>query len=93
MPGISVDLTLPADAVAQTFAILAKRGVGKTYTALALVEELLGAGARGIIADSAGVCWGLWADATSLVRVRQRPRGRMAAIAVLSLYSTGSQDA
>jgi hypothetical protein len=42
MLGISVDLTLPADAVAQTFAILAKRGVGKTYTALALVEELLG---------------------------------------------------
>ncbi len=68
MLGISVDLTLPADAVTQTVAILAERGVGKTYTALALVEELLGAGARGIIADSAGVCWGLWAHATARAR-------------------------
>jgi len=39
---ISVDLTLPADAVTQIFAILAKRGVGEAYTALALVEQLLG---------------------------------------------------
>jgi len=54
---ISVDLTLPADAVTQIFAILAKRGVGKTYTALALVQKLLGAGAQSIIADSGGVCW------------------------------------
>ena len=61
MLGISVDLTLPADAVTQTFAILAERGVGKTYPALALVEELLGAGARGIIADPVGVCSGFWA--------------------------------
>lgn len=30
MLSISVDLTLPADAVTQTFTILAKRGVGKT---------------------------------------------------------------
>ena len=43
---ISVDLTLPADAVTQIFAILAKRGVGEAYTALALVEKLLGAGAQ-----------------------------------------------
>lgn len=54
---ISVDLTLPADAVTQIFAILAKRGVGEAYTALALVKALLGAGALGIIADSVGVCW------------------------------------
>jgi len=54
---ISVDLTLPADAVTQIFAILAKRGVGEAYTALALVKELLRAGAQSIIADSGGVCW------------------------------------
>ena len=36
---ISVDLTLPADAVTQIFATLAKRGVGKPYTALALRRE------------------------------------------------------
>jgi len=57
---ISVDLTLPADAVTQIFATLAKRGVGKPYTALALVEKLLGAGAQGIIADSVSVCLGVY---------------------------------
>jgi len=55
---ISVDLTLSADAVTQIFAILAKRGVGEAYTALALVEKLLGARAQGassqIPAASAG---------------------------------------
>jgi uncharacterized protein len=36
---LSPDLTLPADAVTQTFTILAKRGVGKTYTALVLARR------------------------------------------------------
>ena len=48
---LAPDFTLPDDAVTQTFAILARRGVGKTYTALVLVEELLGAGAQAVIAD------------------------------------------
>ena len=43
---ISVDLSLPPEAVTLTFAILAKRGGGKTYTALVLVEELLAADAQ-----------------------------------------------
>ena len=30
-PRIAEDLTLPLDAVTHTFAVLAKRGVGKTY--------------------------------------------------------------
>lgn len=60
---LASDFALPADAVTQTFAILAKRGVGKTYTALVLVEELLGAGAQVVIADPVGVTWGLRAAA------------------------------
>jgi hypothetical protein len=38
---LAPDFNLPLEAVTQTFAILAKRGVGKTYTALVLVEELV----------------------------------------------------
>ena len=38
---ISPDLVLPLEAVTDTFGILAKRGVGKTYTASVLAEELL----------------------------------------------------
>lgn len=37
---IAKNLKLPDDAVTQTFAILAKRGVGKTYTASVMVEQL-----------------------------------------------------
>jgi hypothetical protein len=51
---LSNDFTLPAEAVTETFAILAKRGVGKTYTASVLVEELLKAGLRTVA--SGGVC-------------------------------------
>ena len=39
-------LVLPVEAVTETFAVLAKRGAGKTYTAAVLVEEMLGAGCR-----------------------------------------------
>jgi hypothetical protein len=35
---ISDNLTLPADAVAQTFAFLARRGAGKSYGAMKLAE-------------------------------------------------------
>lgn len=60
---IAADLALPIEAVTQTFAILAKRGVGKTYTALVLVEELLKARLQVVVADPIGVCWGLRASA------------------------------
>jgi hypothetical protein len=56
---IASDLTLPLDAVTQTFAILAKRGVGKTYTAAVMTEEMLKAGLQVVIADPIGVWWGL----------------------------------
>lgn len=57
------NLSLPLEAVTQTFGILAKRGVGKTYTALVLVEEFLKAGQQVIVVDPVGVCWGLRASA------------------------------
>ena len=54
---------LPLDAVTQTFGILAKRGVGKTYTASVLAEELLQAGLPVAIIDPLDVWWGLRAAA------------------------------
>ena len=60
-------LVLPHEAVTETFAILAKRGAGKTYTAAVLVEEMMGAGLPVVIVDPVGVWWGLRssADGTS----------------------------
>lgn len=56
-------LSIPLEAVTQTFAILAKRGSGKTYTALVMVEEMLKAGLQTVVVDPVGVCWGLRAAA------------------------------
>jgi hypothetical protein len=60
---MSKDLSLPAEAVTQTFAILAKRGAGKTHTAAVLVEELLNAGLHVVVVDPVGDWWGLRASA------------------------------
>jgi DNA helicase HerA-like ATPase len=60
---ISRELSLPAEAVSETFAILAKRGAGKTYTAAVMVEELLKAGLQVVVVDPVGVWWGLRASA------------------------------
>jgi hypothetical protein len=57
------DFTLPLEAVTQTFSVLAKRGVGKTYTGCVMVEEMLGAGQQVIVADPIGVWWGLRSSA------------------------------
>jgi uncharacterized protein len=51
--------SLPLEAVTQTFAILAKRGVGKTYTASVMAEEMLKAGQQIVFIDPVGSCWGL----------------------------------
>jgi uncharacterized protein len=56
---IADNLTLPTDAVTQTFAILAKRGVGKTYCASVMAEEMLKAGQTVIALDPTGAWWGL----------------------------------
>lgn len=60
---IAENLLLPLEAVTQTFAILSKRGMGKTYTALVMVEEFTKANLRVVVADPIGVCWGLRAGA------------------------------
>jgi hypothetical protein len=56
---IARGLDLPDEAVTQTFAILAKRGVGKTYTASVLTEEMLKNNMQVIVVDPIGVWWGL----------------------------------
>ncbi len=60
---ISPDLALPLDAVTQTFAVLAKRRVGKTYTASVLAEEMVAAGLPFVALDPTGAWWGLRSSA------------------------------
>lgn len=52
-------LTLPVSVVTQTFAILAKRGVGKSYTASVMAEEMLESKQPIIALDPTGAWWGL----------------------------------
>lgn len=56
---ISEDLSLPIAAVVETFAILGKRGRGKTSTAVVLAEEMIRGGLPVVIVDPVGVWWGL----------------------------------
>ena len=56
---IADNLTLPGEAVTQTFAILAKRGVGKTYTASVMAEEMLHVHQPIVAIDPTGAWWGL----------------------------------
>lgn len=60
---ISPDLALPLEAVTQTFALLAKRGSGKTYTAAVMIEEMATAALPVAVLDPVGVLWGLRASA------------------------------
>jgi hypothetical protein len=57
-------LVLPAEAITQTFAILAMRGVGKTYTASVMAEEFSEAGLPYCVLDPTGAWWGLRASRT-----------------------------
>jgi hypothetical protein len=59
---ISKDLTLPLDAVTQTFLIVGKRGSGKTSTAVRLAEQFAHAGVPFVVLDPADVWWGLKAS-------------------------------
>jgi len=59
---LAEDFSLPLTAVTETFAILGKRGSGKTSTAVVLAEELIGAGQPVVVLDPTGVWWGLRAD-------------------------------
>lgn len=60
---LAKNLELPLEAVTQTFAVLAKRGAGKSFTADVLGEELLGAGQQVVILDPTGAHWGLRSSA------------------------------
>lgn len=60
---ISNDLVLPLDAVTQTFAIMAKRGVGKTHTGSVMAEEMLKQGQPIVVYDPTSAWWGLKSSA------------------------------
>lgn len=60
---ISDSFSLPVDAVTQTFAIIARRGAGKTNCSVVMVEELLSADQQVVILDPLDCWWGLRADA------------------------------
>jgi hypothetical protein len=52
-------LTLPADAVTQTFACIGRKGAGKTYLATVLAEQMLDLAAQVVVLDPVGNWWGL----------------------------------
>jgi len=56
---ISDELSLPLEAATETFAIIGRRGKGKTSTACVLAEEMIGAGIPIVIVDPVGAWWGL----------------------------------
>jgi hypothetical protein len=60
---ISVTLSLPSNAVTQTFACIGRKGAGKTYLASMLAEQMLDLGAQVVILDPVGNWWGLRVDA------------------------------
>lgn len=60
---ISQDIHFPLDFVTQTATILAKRRVGKTYTASVIAEEMIKAGLPFVALDPTGAWWGLRASA------------------------------
>lgn len=60
---IAPNLRLPLDAVTQTFAVMAIRGVGKTHTATVLAEEMLKAGQPVCVYDPTGAWYGLKSSA------------------------------
>lgn len=54
---------LPINAATKTFAFLAKRGAGKSYSAAVLAEEFAEAGVPFVVFDPIDVWWGLRLDA------------------------------
>ncbi|SRR5579883_173809 len=60
---IADGLSLPLDAVTQSFGVLAKRGAGKSYLASVLAEEMLKAGQQILAIDPTGAWHGLRSSA------------------------------
>lgn len=59
---ISDGLTLPLDAVTETFALLAKRGAGKSNAAVVMAEQMHDAGLPWVAVDPKGDWWGIRSD-------------------------------
>lgn len=60
---LSPGLGLPIEAIVETFAVLGKRGAGKTATAVVMAEEMISAGHPAVVVDPVGVWWGLRSSA------------------------------
>lgn len=75
------DFALPVEAATVTFAILGKRGRGKTHTATVLAEGLIEIGCPVSIVDTTGVWFGL----------RSSPDGREPALPVLPVLVLGGE--
>jgi len=60
---ISSELSLPSEALTETFAVLAKRGAGKSYAASVMAEEMLQAQLQVVVMDPMSAWWGLRSSA------------------------------
>jgi len=56
---LSPDLSLPPEAITQTFAVLGKRGSGKSNLACVMAEEMHGAGLPFVVVDPVGAWYGI----------------------------------
>lgn len=56
---IDIGIRMPLNAATKTFAILAKKGAGKTYTGAVMAEELYKAKIPFVVLDPIDVWWGL----------------------------------
>lgn len=56
---ISKEISLPLDAVTQTFGFIGRKGAGKTYLATMVAEQMLDANAQVVVIDPVGVWYGL----------------------------------
>jgi hypothetical protein len=60
---IAENLALPAEAITKTFALLAQRRKGKTYTASVMAEEMVAGKLPWVALDPTGAWWGLRSSA------------------------------
>ena len=60
---VFTDYSLPLESATQTFAIVARKRVGKTYLASVMAEEFIKAGIPIVVLDPTGAWWGLRSSA------------------------------
>lgn len=60
---LSQSLSLPVESITETFAILGKRGSGKSSTAVVMAEEMIRLGHPVVVVDPVGTWWGLRSSA------------------------------